>query len=148
MSQPQMDEVYGVRCTVYCVPLLLSHNLSVRNKLRVPCMVLLATSTTSLVALHYSEHPVSVSFREWFTAYCRLATVYFLLMACICVVCDPNEEMLLTTMKTLEHISSFLRLSYEDLRSTEVDPNILKCYQIGLVIGILVATTFAWFPGM
>ena len=51
------------------------------------------------------------------------------------------------TMTALEHISSFCQSLYEDIKSTDVEPYILYYYQVGLVIGIILTTTLAWFPG-
>jgi hypothetical protein len=54
----------------------------------------------------------------------------------------------LWTMATWERISSFFQFFYNDIWPADIDPLIIHYYEIGLVTGILLTTTLAWFPGM
>jgi len=55
--------------------------------------------------------------------------------------------MILEFLPVKQHISCFIHEIYEDFRGMKVDPSIWYFYKYGLVIGFIIVTTLAWFPG-
>ena len=52
-----------------------------------------------------------------------------------------------STMTTEELISFFFKSFYNDIWPADIDPQTIYYYQIGLVVGVLLTTTLALFPG-